>query len=171
MIRGVLARHRALVGIAALVVVFAAFEVGVRLLPPDAMQYTVETVNPAGPGAAVSGTITGSVMVARWRAAMTAKPDELLIASYLAAAGAACAGGTYSVATYTFTWHGLPVEVVSTGPKGACGPDEFQVWRGVIPDWYTYSFPEPEIPSNFRGVSPAGARAFIPMPQGRGLQP
>ncbi len=134
--RGFLTRRRALAVVIALVVVFVAFEVGVRLLPPDAVQYTIQTVNPNGPGSTVSGAITDPATVARWRAAMTARPRMSLKDSYIARwQGAGCSFGTYSFATYIFTWHGLPVEVVSPGPSCAGG---YQVSSGGIPDWNTY---------------------------------
>lgn len=129
-------RRQTLAIIAALVVFFAVFEVGVRLMPPDAVQYTIQTINPAGPGTTVSGTITDPVTVARWRAAMTERPDGAIASSYLARwQGVGCSYGTITIATYTFTWHGLPVEVVSPGPSCLGG---YQVSSGGILDWNAY---------------------------------
>lgn len=136
--RGVLTRRRKLAVVATLVVVFATFEVGVRLLPPDAVQVSAREYYADRPvrDGVFGGTFTDPVTVARWRAAMTAKPDGLLINSYVAQWQGATCRGRYVVATYTFTWHGLPVEVISTEPSCA---GSYQVSSGGIPDWYTYS--------------------------------
>ena len=134
--RRFLTRRRTLALTAALVVAFAAFEVGVRLLQPDTMRYTIQTFNPVGPGSTVSGTITDPAAIVYWRAAMTARPQMSLKDSYIARwQGAGCSVGTFSVATYRFTWHGLPVEVVSPGPSCAGG---YAISSGGIPDWNTY---------------------------------
>jgi hypothetical protein len=118
--REFLTSRRVLALIAVLVVAFVAFEVGVRLLQPDAVSYQIERFpNPYSTGSggqysAVSGTITDPATVARWRAAMTAKPAEPLASSYFRwfELSIYCVGPTF--ATYTFTWHGLPVEVSRT---------------------------------------------------------
>jgi hypothetical protein len=141
--REFLTSRRVLALIAVLVVAFVAFEVGVRLLQPDAVSYQIERFpNPYSTGSggqysAVSGTITDPATVARWRAAMTAKPAEPIANSYLRSwwQDIYCIGPTF--ATYTFTWHGLPVEVVSDAPA-ACG-ESLQISRGGIPDWNTYT--------------------------------
>ncbi|HEU0026682.1 MAG TPA: hypothetical protein VFQ25_06160 [Ktedonobacterales bacterium] len=134
--RRFLTRRSALAIIASLVVAFVAFEVGVRLLQPDAVQYTIQTVNPNGPGSTISGTITDPATIARWRAAMTERPRMSLKDSYIARwQGVGCSVGTFSVATYRFTWHELPVEVVSPGPSCAGG---YAISSGGIPDWSTY---------------------------------
>lgn len=136
MMRGMFTRRRALAIIAVLVVAFLAFEVGVQLLSPDAVQYTVQTNNPVGPDLTVSGTITDPATVARWHTVMTERPDGVIASSYLARwQGTGCSYGTITFATYTFTWHGLPVEVVSPAPSCAGG---YQVSSGGIPDWNAY---------------------------------
>jgi hypothetical protein len=67
---------------------------------------------------------------------MTKRPKMSLKDSYIARAqGAGCSVGTFSVATYRFTWHGLPIEVVSPAPSCAGG---YQISRGGMPDWNTY---------------------------------
>ena len=135
-------RRRILMAVAALVIAFVAFEVVVRLVPPDSVQYTIQTVSPSGPGSTISGTITDPATVARWRATVTAQPDKALISAYLERwQGAGCAGGIFLIATYRFTWRGFPMEVVSPGPSCAAG---YQVSSGGIPDWYTYTFDFPQ---------------------------
>jgi hypothetical protein len=62
--RRLLTRRRTLAIIATLIIALAAFEVGVRLLQPDAVQYTIQNINPNGPGSTVSGTITDPATVA-----------------------------------------------------------------------------------------------------------
>jgi hypothetical protein len=127
---------RIALAITLLVCVLLGFEIGVRLLPPDAVRYTIQTINPDGSDTTVSGTITDPATIARWRAAMTARPNGTLIKSYqLRWQGNGCAPLTLTLATYTYTWHGLPVEVVSVGP--GCG-GVYQVTSGGTPDWNTY---------------------------------
>ncbi len=134
--RRLLTWRRALVFIAALVLAFVVFEVGVRLLPPDAVRYTIQAINPAEPDVTVSGTITDPATVARWRAVMTEKPSGALINSYIARwQGVGCSYGSITIATYNFTWHGLPVEVVSHVPSCIGG---YQVSSGGISDRNTY---------------------------------
>ena len=134
--RGMFTRRRTLAIIAALALAFLAFEVGVRLLPPDAVQYTIQTINPIGPDTAMNGTISDPATVARWRAAMTERPDGAITSSYLARwQGVGCSYGSITFATYSYTWHGLPVEVVSPGPS--C-PGGYQVSSGGILDWNAY---------------------------------
>lgn len=119
-----------------LLLIFLGFEISVRLLPPDTVRYTIQTINPAGPDTTASGTVTNPTTIARWRAAMTAQPDGTLIASYqLRWQGIGCSIGTHTIANYIFTWHGLPLEVVSVQPS--C-PGGYQVTSGGIPDWNTY---------------------------------
>jgi hypothetical protein len=136
-VRGFFTRRRILVSIAILALLLIGFEVGVRLMPPDEVSYDIQTIEPSGPpDPHLHGVITDPVTVARWRAVMTAQPDSLLISAYIERwQGVGCASGTYFVATYRFTWHGLPVEVVSPGPSCAAG---FQVTSGGISDWNTY---------------------------------
>ncbi|HEX8733021.1 MAG TPA: hypothetical protein VF725_13290 [Ktedonobacterales bacterium] len=129
-------RKRLLLAIVVLLCVFLGFEIGVRLLPADTVQYSIETINPAGPDTTVSGTVTNPATIARWRAAMTAQPNEPLIESYLARwQGVGCSSGTIYNASYNFTWHGLPVEVVSVVPSCLGG---YQVSSGGIPGWSAY---------------------------------
>lgn len=129
--------RRALAVIAALALGFVVFEVGVRIVPPDAVSYDIQTIEPFGPeGPHSHGVVTDPATIARWRAAMTAHPSRPLIEGYLARwQGVGCSYGTVTVAAYTFTWRGLPVEVVSPGPGCVGG---YQVSSGGLPDWNTY---------------------------------
>ncbi len=137
--RRFLTRRRALTVLGALIVVFAAFEVGIRLLPPDAVSYEFQSSVNGGPVMTTSGVITDPATVARWRAAMTAHPSRRSLPN-LSIAGwqgrNTCAPLGLYTARYRFTWHGLPVEVVSHAP--GCGGGGYQVSSGGIPDWNTY---------------------------------
>ena len=140
--RGVLMRRRALAVIAALVAVFAVFEVGVRLLPPDAVQYEIRTGINGGKITTTTGVMTDSATVARWRAALLAEPSGQSLLDFYVAKWQGrdmCRRlGLYS-ATYRFTWHGMPVEVVSPAPAPNCGgKGVYQVSSGGVPDWNTY---------------------------------
>jgi hypothetical protein len=114
-----------------LAVAFTVFEIGVHLLPPDAVHYAAqETIN----GETVftkSGTITDPATIARWRAAMPETPSG----KFLWQQGGTCAPLGYYTATYVFLWHGLPIEVVSSLP--GCG-EQYEISSGGIPDPHTY---------------------------------
>jgi hypothetical protein len=135
------ARHRIWAAIVTLALLFAVFEVSVRLAPANAVRYDIVVYTPAGPpGPHLQGVITDSATIARWRAAMTAHPLESFAQYTLRhIQGVTCAGGTMLEATYTFTWHGLPIEVVSGGIGCLSG---FQVSSGGLPDWNIYA-PDP----------------------------
>ncbi len=102
-----------------LVAAFVLFEIGVRLLPADAVQYEIQTSFNGGPVITRAGTITDPATVARWRAAMTVQPSgESLVGTMIAQQRReiTCAGLGSSSATYVFLWHGLPIESVSALP-------------------------------------------------------
>jgi hypothetical protein len=132
-------RARALsIALAVAVVAIAAFEGGVRLLPHDAETYDVQTIGPgAAPNNHARGVITDPATIARWRSLLTAQPtDQSLLAIYLSnwQGTDTCSKGAEDVATYRFTWHGLPVEVVSNAPSCV---QRFQVTSGGLLDWRT----------------------------------
>ena len=118
-------------GALGLVAAFAVFEIGVRLLPPDAVRYSARLTTNGEAIFTKSGTITDPATVARWHAAMTQTPSGKLLWQ----GGGTCAPLSSYAATYTFLWHGLPVEVVSSLP--ICG-DQYVVSSGGIPDPGTY---------------------------------
>lgn len=125
-----------------LLIIFLGFEIGVRLLPPDTIYYTIVTRHPNGPDTTVSGTVTNPATVARWRATMTAQPSgQPVLGIYMSSLIGAnnCSRGQYMIPTYSFLWRGIPVEVATYSPS--CVP-RIQVSRGFIPDWNTY-FVEP----------------------------
>jgi hypothetical protein len=97
--------------------VFIAFEAGVRAIPPDAVQVTVSPYGLNGDGPTTTQTITDPRQVAALRAAITAQ-----MTSYPAwyPLGLICNGGFGVSVTYRFTWHSIPVEVAS-GDSGNCG--------------------------------------------------
>lgn len=134
-------RRRILVTIAIVALLFVAFEIGVRLLPPDAVSYRIDEHNLTATGIVVttiSGTVTAPKTVARWRTALTDQPPaQSLFGIYLSnwEGTDTCSRGGYDIATYRFTWHGLPVAVVSTAPSCA---GRMQISSGGIPDWNTY---------------------------------
>lgn len=123
--------------IAALLALFVAFEVGVRLIEPDAVTYDIQTIEPAGPpGPHLHGEVTDPATIARWRAAITAHSGDTILHAYEERwQSAGCANGTEFVVTYTFTWHGLPVEDVTNGPSCAGG---YEVSHGGLPNWNLY---------------------------------
>lgn len=129
-------RRMVTLGMAVALALFVAFEVSVRLVTPDAVQYQIVTINPVGPSSTRSGTITDPATVTRWRAAMTAHPIERLSDAYFTAWwGNGCSYGTVEVATARFTWHGLPVEAVLPGPGCASGT---LLSSGGLPSLQTY---------------------------------
>jgi len=116
-----------------LVVLFVAFEIGVRLVTPDELQYSVVQTTNGYTDFSFTRTITDPATVARWRAAMTATPSG----QHIWQRGGDCAGGlTFYDISYTFLWHGLPVETVNLLPSCA---QRFEVSRGGIPDLRSYS--------------------------------
>jgi len=120
----------------ALIVLFAAFEIGVRLLPPDEVQYTAVAQFDGTVISSTSGTITDPATVARYRAAMTATPSGKFVWQGW---HSTCAGTDPFSYTYTFLWHGLPVEVVSQAPF--CTGNQYQISSGGITDPRTYYIP------------------------------
>ena len=122
-----------------LVAAFALFEIGVRLLPADAVQYEIQTYFNGDLVSTSAGTITDPATVARWRADMTAQPSgESLVGTLIAQQRGEimCAGLGGSTASYVFLWHGLPIESVSSLP--ICYA-RFMISSGGIPAPGTYS--------------------------------
>ncbi|HEY1390866.1 MAG TPA: hypothetical protein VGF38_20190 [Ktedonobacterales bacterium] len=124
-----------------LLAAFALFEIGVRLLPADAVRYQVQVSTNGGPVTTKTGTITDPATVARWRDEVTANPaSELLIGLLIGQwrEQYSCSGlGTFD-ASYVFLWHGLPIESVSLLP--VCF-ERYQISSGGIVDPRTYNVP------------------------------
>lgn len=121
-----------------LLAAFIIFEIGVRLLPADAVRYEVQVSTNGGPVTTRTGTITDPATVARWRAAVTAKPSgELLIGTLIGQWRRQynCSVLSYSSASYVFLWHGLPIEAVSSLP--VC-TEPYAISSGGIFDPRTY---------------------------------
>lgn len=117
---------------------FAVFEIGVRLLPPDAVRYETQLSNNGGPAITQTGTITDPATIARLRAEATGKPSgQLLIGTLIGQARGqeACAPLSYYSATYVFLWHGVTVESFSSLPT--CD-EQYAISSGGIPDPRTY---------------------------------
>lgn len=145
-------RGRALLAsvlVAALLV--AAFEVGVRIVAPDAVEYRTVMIQPFGDPNVFThaGTITDRVAIGRLRSALTAQPASMRlwdIAMAHAQGTDECSVGTTYSGTYRFTWHGLPVEVVSQA--SVCG-SLYEVSSGGWTDPTTYfvAYPAPLAPA------------------------
>ncbi|HEX8919153.1 MAG TPA: hypothetical protein VF898_11675 [Chloroflexota bacterium] len=121
-----------------LVAALVLFEMGVRLLPADAVQYEIQTSFNGGPVITRTATLTDPATVARWRAAMTAQPSgESLVGTLIAQqrGEVMCSGSGGTFASYVFLWHGLPTESVSALPTCIA---RYMIWRGSIPDLGTY---------------------------------
>jgi len=131
--RGLIAR---LVVVLGLIVLIVAFEIDVRQVTPDAVQYSVHWSINGGPIYSKDGTITNPVTVARWRATMTATPSGKYIWQ---GRGSTCSMLTAYSISYVFLWHGFPVEVVSQAPD--CGGEHYQISSGGITDPRTYFIP------------------------------
>ncbi len=127
---------RKLVAMALLIVALVAvFEIGVRLLTPDAVHYETQLTNNGGPAITKSGTITDPATVARWHAAATATPSGKLL---FGQGPGTCAPLSYYSASYVFLWHGLTLETVATLP--VCG-EQYEISSGGLPDLRTYYVP------------------------------
>ena len=124
-----------------LLAAFAIFEIGVRLLPADAVRYGVQVSTNGGPVTRETGAITDPATVARWRAAVTANPaSELLIGLLIGLwreQYSCSASGTFD-ASYDFLWHGLPIESATLLP--VCF-ERYQISSGGIFDPRTYNIP------------------------------
>ena len=124
-----------------LLAAFAIFEIGVRLLPADAVRYEVQVSTNGGPVITKSGTITDPATVARWRAEVTANPASELRIGILIGQWReqyTCSVLSYFGASYVFLWHGLPIESVSLLP--VCF-ERYQISSGGIVDPRTYNVP------------------------------
>ena len=135
-----LRRWRAmLIGFALAFVLFVTFEIGVRLVTPDAVQYETQSSINGGPVTIQSGTITDPATIAKWHAAMTAQPASRLLPTVYVHSWLkldTCAPLGYYAATYRFTWHGLPVEVVTPAP--VCGYGWYEISSGGLLDVHAY---------------------------------
>lgn len=139
MLRWPLQRRGMVIALTLVFVLFAAFEVGVRTITPDAVQYETQSSINGGPIARHGGTITDPATVAKWRAAMTQHPaSELLPTVYMHAwlKLDSCVPLGYYATTYRFTWHGLPVEVVEPAPT--CGYGRYEISSGGLVDIHMY---------------------------------
>lgn len=125
----------------ALVAAIILFEIGVRLLPADEVQYQIKVSINGGPVITRTGAITDQSTVARWRDAMTAgvqgTSGHFLISTLIAQQRGeiVCAPLESYTASYVFFWHGLPIESVS--PLGTCD-EQYIISRGGLPDMNTH---------------------------------
>lgn len=125
-----------------LVGLFVIFEMGLRLLTPDAVQYDVQVSTNGGPPITRTGTITDPTTIARWRAKVTATPSRyLLVGTLMREWGKqdTCAPLSYLTGSYVFLWHGIAIEAVSSLP--VCD-EEYQISSGGLPDPRTYFVPQ-----------------------------
>ena len=126
-----------------LVALFAVFEIGVRLLPPDAVRYETQLSTNGGPAIMKTGTITDPAAIAGLRAEATAQPSgHLLIGTLISQwrGQNTCAPLSYYSATYVFLWHGIAIETLSSLPT--CD-EQYTVSSGGIPDPRTYYVAQP----------------------------
>jgi hypothetical protein len=117
------------------------FEVGVRLITPDALQYDVQVTNNGGPIITRTGTITNPTTIAGWRAQVTQTPSGQWLPGTLIREWRKqdlCAPLSNVTASYTFLWHGMVIEQVSSLP--VC-TEEHAISRGGLPDLRTYFVP------------------------------
>lgn len=131
--RGLVVRLAIVALVVALIIVF---EIGVRQVTPDAVQYTAVAQFDGTVISSTSGTITDPATVVRYRAAMTATPSGKYVWQGW---HSTCEGVDSSSYTYTFLWHGLPVEVVTQAPF--CDGSQYQISSGGITDPGTYYLP------------------------------
>lgn len=118
---------------------FALFEIGVRLLPADAVRYEVQVSTNGGPVTTETGTIADPATVARWRAAVTANPASELRIGLLIGQWReqySCSYLSTFDALYVFLWHRLPIESASLLP--VCF-ERYQISSGGIFDPRTYN--------------------------------
>src|SRR5579884_1643151 len=127
-------------GALVLVIVLALFEITIRVLPPDAVQYDVQEYTNGELVFSRSGTVTDPTTIAQWRAAVTASPsptNETLIDALIHAwrKDEICAPLSSATVSYVFLWHGFTTEAVTSLP--VCGP-VCTISSGGIPDPRTY---------------------------------
>ncbi|HEX2348981.1 MAG TPA: hypothetical protein VHI51_11160 [Ktedonobacterales bacterium] len=138
-------RRRWLALIVAALLLFVAFEVSIRLITPDAMEFTL-TFTPCKPYNTFCTTppkrsfvTTDPSQIAMYQALLE-PPNEgkLLVDAYLEAwTGVGCPSApTTNQTTLRFTWHGIPVEATSSGP--GCDNGWTQVSSGGLPDLNMY---------------------------------
>lgn len=137
---------RGLIAALALLALLLAFEVTVRLIQPDRMTYTAtiaegSAADPTYRHAHV--TTTDPRVVAQWYAAVNADPIPFDQTNAFTFDFVHCNGMAYSGQSYRFefTWHGLPLETVTSSDWTNCGV-VLWVTSGGIPDPQAYRVPE-----------------------------
>lgn len=127
-------RSRILVGVLALLILVALFEVGIRFVQPDALRF-VET-DTAG-RILIVVNVTDPAQVAGWYRYVN---NERSLG-----VGGLCnmpLGTTPETFSFTFTWHGVPVESLSGGYANVCG--YYKMSAGGIPNPFdTYFLTNP----------------------------
>jgi hypothetical protein len=132
----------------AAIIVLLIFEVGIRFVPADGMTYVVATKS----GQVVYQYSTANQkVVSSWQNALNTSPRTfgLLIE------GCIPPPGTWESRTYTFTWHGIPVESAWNNFGGdpfywASTGDGCPVYimsNGGIPDIFLRSVPQQDPPA------------------------
>ena len=113
-------RHRWLWWVVVALLAFSAFEVGIRVIPPDAVQISVTPHGLSGIGPTQTRTDTDPASIASIRAFIISHPTSYPALLPFSLTNPHCNGGFGETVTYRFTWHGIPVEVAS-GDSGNCG--------------------------------------------------
>lgn len=113
-------RRRRLLWVLVAVLAFSAFEVGIRAIPPDAVQISVTPSGLFGAGPTLTHTDTNPASVAAIQGFITNHPTSYPAWFPFSLQNPQCNGGFGEIVTYRFTWHGIPVEVAN-GDSGNCG--------------------------------------------------
>lgn len=131
---------RSLIVALTLLAAFVAFEMCVRLIQPDALTYTTNIEVGLGQDSYhyAHGTTTDPHTVAQWYTTINATPldqDNVFVSPF-----EHCTGLFFNNSYhFEFTWHGLPIESVSSSNNG-CGTS---LWmsRGGLTDPRAYTLP------------------------------
>ena len=126
---------------------FFLFEVGIRLVPPDAVQVTstawgVSGYGPTGVGPTITQTVTDPREIARVRDAISAG-----LTSQVAwfPGPVICNGGFGESVTYRFTWHGIPVEEATSRSTNCGDMVILAVSSGGVTDPFRYQVESPPL--------------------------
>lgn len=135
---------RILIGEIALVVLFIACEVGMRHLPPDGLTFIevkiTQPISATGQEGAATRTLDYSITYdSRRQATIDAWYDALNGGQGIGGPFLHCNGGPpdgpYYDHTFTFTWHGIPVES-ATDEASPC--PAWLLSSGGIPDYWHF---------------------------------
>lgn len=129
------------------IIAFLVFEVGIRFIPADGMSYVAE--NASGQVIYTYST-SDQAVISSWQNALNTAPQSV---GLLPDCGWS-ANPVYVYHTYTFTWHGIPVESAWVNQGGklfdiAADGSECSVYilsSGGLPNIFTRSAPQQDPP-------------------------